>query len=34
MYNNGREYEQFVATLQQALLNTEMITIQKNIQIV
>lgn len=33
MYNNGKKYEQFVATLQQALLNTEIITIQKNIQI-
>lgn len=33
MYNNGREYEHFVATLQQALLNAEIITTQKNIQI-
>jgi hypothetical protein len=33
MHNNGREYEQFVANLQQALLNSDTITTQQNIQI-
>lgn len=33
MYNNGREYEQFVASLQQALLNSEIIAVQQNVQI-
>jgi hypothetical protein len=33
MYNDGKDYEQFVATLQQALLNAETFTNQKNIQI-
>lgn len=33
MHNNGKEYETFVASLQQALLNAENITTQKNIQI-
>ncbi len=31
MHNNGREYEEFVASLQQALLNAELITTQQNI---
>jgi len=33
MHNNGRKYEQFVASLQQALLNSDTITTKKNIQI-
>lgn len=33
MHNDGRAYEQFVALLQQALLNAENITNQKNIKI-
>ena len=33
MHNDGKEYEQFVAILQQAILNSENITIQKNIKI-
>lgn len=33
MYNNGKNYEKFSATLQQALLNAETFTYQKNIQI-
>ena len=33
MHNDGKEYEKFVASLQQALLNAENITTQKNIQI-
>lgn len=31
--NDGKDYEQFVALLQQALLNTESITEQKNIEV-
>ncbi len=33
MYNDGKDYEVFVAKLQQALLNAEKITTQKNIAI-
>jgi hypothetical protein len=33
MANNGKEYELFVANLQQALLNAENITLQKNIKV-
>ena len=33
MANTGKEYEFFVANLQQALLNAETITTQKNIQV-
>lgn len=33
MHNDGKDYEQFVATLQQAILNAETFTNQKNIQI-
>lgn len=33
MHNNGKEYELFVADLQQALLNAENITLQKNIKV-
>lgn len=33
MANTGKEYERFVAKLQQALLNAETITTQKNIQV-
>jgi len=33
MGNNGKEYERFVANLQQALLDAENITSQKNIQV-
>jgi len=33
MKNTGKEYEQFVGRLQQALLNAETITTQKNIQV-
>lgn len=33
MHNDGKEYEKFVACLQQALLNAEDVTIQKNIKI-
>ena len=33
MKNDGKDYEQFVALLQQALLNAEIITEQKNIKI-
>lgn len=33
MTNTGREYEQFVASIQQALLNAENITTQKNIKV-
>lgn len=33
MANTGKEYEQFVASIQQALLNAENITTQKNIEV-
>lgn len=33
MYNNGKAYEVFVAKLQQALLNAEKVTTQKNITV-
>lgn len=33
MHNNGRDYEEFVASLQQALLDAELITTQQNIRI-
>lgn len=33
MHNDGKEYEQFVASLQQAILNSENITTQQNIKI-
>lgn len=33
MTNTGKEYEQFVASIQQALLNAENITTQKNIKV-
>lgn len=33
MSNDGKDYEQFVALLQQALLNAENITLQKNIEV-
>lgn len=33
MSNDGKDYEQFVALLQQALLNAESITLQKNIEV-
>jgi len=32
-HNNGRKYEEFVANLQQALINSEKLTEHKNIQI-
>jgi hypothetical protein len=33
MHNDGKEYEQFVASLQQAILNSEIVTTQQNIKI-
>lgn len=33
MHNNGKKYEKFVASLQQALINSETVTAQKNIKI-
>lgn len=33
MSNDGKDYEQFVALLPQALLNAESITLQKNIEV-
>jgi len=33
MHNDGKKYERFVASLQQAMINSETITVQKNINI-